>query len=108
MRYLEDRDRKSPYLYCSCCRHPLARTPIKPGGIPYALDFGGIDLAILPYDPPQKRFHAVPLYAESFVFLTRAGHALADGHTVEALAECRHVLVSATGDTTGFVDSLTG
>jgi DNA-binding transcriptional LysR family regulator len=70
------------------------------------LEAGRIDLAILPHRPTQGRFHAVRLYSEDFVFVTRRGHPAAASPSIEALAAARHVLVSATGDTSGFVDRL--
>ena len=71
-----------------------------------SLDAGRVDLAILPYLPPQSRFHSASLYSEEFVIVTRRGHPFADDRSIEALASARHVLVSATGDTSGFVDAL--
>lgn len=70
------------------------------------LDSGRIDLAILPYRPPQDRFHAATLYPEDFVVLARRGHPFAANPTLEQFAASRHVLVSATGDTRGFVDGM--
>ncbi|GAA4747248.1 LysR family transcriptional regulator [Sphingomonas daechungensis] len=70
------------------------------------LDAGRLDLAILPHRPAQARFHATTLYPEDFVFVTRSGHPLGRKPTVMAIANARHVLVSATGDTSGNVDRL--
>jgi DNA-binding transcriptional LysR family regulator len=70
------------------------------------LDAARIDLAILPHSPAQARYHAVPLYSEDFVFVTRRGHPITAAFSTEQLASERHVLVSATGDTSGFVDAL--
>ena len=70
-----------------------------------SLDAGRIDLAILPFRPAQDRFHVARLYAEDFLFLVRRGHPFAAKQTLGALADFRHVLVSATGDTKGFVDA---
>ena len=70
------------------------------------LDSRRIDLAILPYCPTQSRYHGIALYPEDFVIVARRGHAFARTPTIEALASARHVLVSATGDRTGFVDRL--
>ena len=70
------------------------------------LEAGRIDLAILPHRPTQGRFHAVTLYSEDFVFVTRRGHPVATDPSIEAIAVAQHVLVSATGDTSGFVDRL--
>lgn len=70
------------------------------------LDAGRIDLAILPCHPPQGRFRAVPLYGEEFVVVAAEDHPLGAKVTIEQFAAARHVLVSATGDTKGFVDHL--
>ena len=70
------------------------------------LDAGRMDLAILPHRPAQGRFHSATLYPEDFVFVTRRGHPLGTAPSIEAIAAARHVLVSATGDTWGFVDRL--
>lgn len=70
------------------------------------LEYGRIDVAILPHHPPQARFHSVALYPEDFVIVTRLGHAFAKSPSLEALGEQRHVLVSASGDSVGFVDRL--
>jgi DNA-binding transcriptional LysR family regulator len=68
------------------------------------LDTGRIDLAILPHRPQQGRFHSATLYREDFVVATRRGHSYAAAPSIEAFAAARHILVSATGDTSGFVD----
>jgi DNA-binding transcriptional LysR family regulator len=70
------------------------------------LDARRVDLAILPHRPSQSRFHAVPLYSEHFVIACRKGHAFAAERSIQAFAAARHVLVSATGDTSGIVDTL--
>ena len=70
------------------------------------IDSGVIDLAILPYRPASSRFHSVTLYSEDFVMVCRRGHSFARSRSVKALAKARHVLVSATGDRSGFVDLL--
>ncbi len=70
------------------------------------LDRGALDLVILPYRPPQSRFTTVPLYFEDFAIVTPRGHVFAEDPSVERLAAARHVMVSATGDRSGFVDRL--
>ena len=64
------------------------------------------DMAILPHDPRTSRFHSLRLYSEDFVFVARRGNCLIDKPTLGAIAAARHVLVSATGDTSGAVDLL--
>ena len=70
------------------------------------LDAGRFDVAILPHMPQQRRFHAVRLYSEDFVFVTRRGHPAGGKLSVKEVASADHILVSATGDTYGFVDRL--
>jgi len=68
------------------------------------VESGGIALAILPYPAGEARFQSTKLYFEDFVVVTRRGHPLGKKPTLKAFAAARHVLVSATGDTWGFVD----
>jgi DNA-binding transcriptional LysR family regulator len=70
------------------------------------LDSGRLDMVILPYRPSTSRFTIVPLYSEDFVIATARGHDFAKSRSVERLCAARHVLVSATGDHSGFVDQL--
>lgn len=70
------------------------------------LGSGAIDLAVLPHRPAQGRFHAVVLRDEDFVFVARSSHPLGRSPSLKALAAARHLLVSATGDASGFVDRL--
>ena len=70
------------------------------------LDAGRLDLAILPHRPAQSRYHSAKLYFEDFVFVARKGHPLSAKPSAKAIAKARHVLVSATGDTSGNVDHL--
>ena len=69
------------------------------------LDAGLIDLAILPHRPLRDRYAAKPLYTEDFVFIARTGHPLEPSPSAQVLTEYSHVLVSATGDTSGIVDA---
>ena len=68
------------------------------------VEAGQIALAILPYPPSGERFHSAKLYFEDFVIVTRRGHPLGKKPRLKAFAAAHHVLVSATGDTWGFVD----
>ena len=70
------------------------------------LDAGRIDVAILPHVPQQRRFQARALYSEDFVIAARRGHPMKGKMSVKKLTAASHVLVSATGDTSGFVDAL--
>jgi DNA-binding transcriptional LysR family regulator len=68
------------------------------------IESGRISLAILPHQPSEARFHSSVLYFEDFVIVTRRGHPLTNAPSLKAFAAARHVLVSATGDSWGFVD----
>ena len=68
------------------------------------VESGRIDLAILPYPASEARFHSTPLSFEDFVIVARRGHPLTQNVTIQSFAAARHVLVSATGDSWGFVD----
>ena len=68
------------------------------------IEAGRISLAILPHPANETRFHSTPLYFEDFVIVTRRGHDLGKALTLQSFAAARHVLVSATGDSWGFVD----
>lgn len=70
------------------------------------LDGGRLDIAVLPHNPSQNRFHSVPLYSEDFVVVARRGHTFVRDPSIDGFTSARHVLVSATGDTAGFVDRL--
>lgn len=67
---------------------------------------GRTDLAILPHRPSPSRYCTTALYPEDFVIIARKGHGIADNPSIGALVAARHVMVSASGDTTGFVDRL--
>jgi DNA-binding transcriptional LysR family regulator len=70
------------------------------------LDSHRIDLAILPHEPAQQRFHCEPIYSEDFVIVARKGHGKTGKMSIKAFADADHVLVSAAGDRSGFVDKL--
>ena len=87
-----------------------SRTSISPDqawhGTLNELDSGRLDIAVLPHNPGQNRFHSVPLYSEDFVVVARRRHAFARDPSLEAFTSACHVLVSAAGDTAGFIDGL--
>lgn len=70
------------------------------------LDSRAIDIAILPVDPVPGRFAAEPLYQEDFVVAMRAQHPLTKSLTLDGYCAARHLLVSQSGDTDGFVDTI--
>lgn len=84
---------------------PAATDPLDAWREAYAeIESGRIALAVVPHPPNEFRFHSSPLYFEDFVIVTRRGHPLGNAPTLETFAGARHVLVSATGDSWGFVD----
>jgi DNA-binding transcriptional LysR family regulator len=62
------------------------------------------DIAIIPFDDIPVRFHKQKLYEEEFVIAVRKGHSLQRNPTLKRYCEMEHLVVSHTGDVTGFVD----
>lgn len=71
-----------------------------------ALDAGDIDVALYPLEDLPARFVGRALYEEQFVVAARADHPFRKRPTLEAYRAARHLLVSRTGDTRGFVDDI--
>ena len=65
-----------------------------------------MDIAVLPCDDVPARFHARTLYEEDFILAIRVGHPFAQAPTLERYCEAQHLVVSHTGDASGFVDRL--
>jgi DNA-binding transcriptional LysR family regulator len=63
-----------------------------------------IDLAILPIENVPVRFAARVLYREKFVAVFRKGHAFGRDSSLDQFCVQRHLLVSQTGNSFGFVD----
>jgi DNA-binding transcriptional LysR family regulator len=74
-------------------------------GVLAELEAREMDVAVIPAEPGAARFHGRPLYEEDFVIGVRAGHPFAAEPTLERFCALRHVVVSLTGDPTGFVDA---
>ena len=74
-------------------------------GVLAELEAREMDVAVIPAEPGAARFHVRPLYEEDFVIGVRAGHPFAAEPTLERFCALRHVVVSLTGDPTGFVDA---
>ena len=71
------------------------------------LESGGLDIAVVPITAVPARFVAQTLYEESFVIVTREGHAFADDSSLHRYCDMQHVVVSLTGDPFGlFEDAL--
>jgi DNA-binding transcriptional LysR family regulator len=62
------------------------------------------DIAIAPLAEVPARFASPLLYEEDFVIATRAKHPFAEDPTLDRFCRMRHLVVSQTGDTHGFVD----
>ena len=81
-------------------------TEVEPAATLAALDARTIDVACYPLDAPPARFEARELYEEDFVIAARAAHPLGKKPSLEQYAAARHVLVSPTGATRGFMDDV--
>jgi DNA-binding transcriptional LysR family regulator len=62
------------------------------------------DIAIIPFDDIPVRFHKQKLYEEEFVIAARKGHPFQRNPTLKHYCEMEHIVVSHTGDVSGFVD----
>jgi DNA-binding transcriptional LysR family regulator len=62
------------------------------------------DIAIIPVDDTPVRFHKQKLYEEEFVIAVRKGHSFQRNPTLKRYCEMEHLVVSHTGDVSGFVD----
>ena len=69
-----------------------------------ALDARAVDVALYPLDDMPARCATRVLYEEDFVIAARIGHAFAATPTLESYCSAQHLLVSRTGDSSGFVD----
>lgn len=70
------------------------------------LEVGALDIGVVPFGLVPARFHSRCLYEEDFVVGARAGHPFADEPTLERYCEMGHLVVSASGDPSGFVDEV--
>ncbi len=74
---------------------------------PGLLDRNEIDFAIGYHTEWPERFGGQVLFTETYVCVMRRGHPLArDTITLEEFAAARHLLITLTGEATGFVDRL--
>jgi DNA-binding transcriptional LysR family regulator len=63
-----------------------------------------VDLVVAAVDDVPARFHAAPLYDESFVIAARRQHPFLRAPSLERYCQAEHVLVSVVGDAHGFFD----
>ena len=68
------------------------------------LEDRAMDVAIIPFDDIPVRFHKAQLYEEEFVIASRKGHPFQRNPTLKRFCELEHLVVSHTGDVSGFVD----
>ena len=64
-----------------------------------------MDIAIIPLDDIPVRFHKQKLYEEEFVVAVRKAHSFQRNPTLKRYCEMQHLVVSHTGDVSGFVDA---
>jgi DNA-binding transcriptional LysR family regulator len=64
-----------------------------------------MDIAIIPLDDIPVRFHKQKLYEEEFVVAVRKAHSFQRNPTLKLFCEMQHLVVSHTGDVSGFVDA---
>jgi DNA-binding transcriptional LysR family regulator len=67
-----------------------------------------MDIAIIPLDDIPVRFHKQKLYEEEFVVAVRKAHSFQRNPTLKRYCEMQHLVVSHTGDVSGFVDAELG
>jgi DNA-binding transcriptional LysR family regulator len=68
------------------------------------LEARSIDIALIPSDDIPPRFWRHLLFEEDFVIAMRARHPLKHKPSLDRYCSAQHVVVSMTGDSTGFVD----
>jgi DNA-binding transcriptional LysR family regulator len=68
------------------------------------LETGAMDVAIIPSDQVPVRFVTQTLFDEDFVIAMRAGHPFARDPSLRNYCAMAHLVVSQTGDASGFVD----
>ena len=68
------------------------------------LEDRAMDVAIIPFDDIPVRFHKAKLCEEEFVIAFRKGHSFQRNPTLKHFRELDHLVVSHTGDVSGFVD----
>jgi DNA-binding transcriptional LysR family regulator len=69
------------------------------------LEARALDIAVLPLGELPARFIKRPLYDEEFVIAMRAGHPFAKDRSLRGYCAQRHLVVSQSGEPSGFVDT---
>lgn len=70
------------------------------------LDVRSLDVALIPAVEVPARFHARLVYDDDFVIVLRNGHPLAERLDFASYCAAMHLIVSRSGDRTGFVDQV--
>lgn len=70
------------------------------------LEARDMDIAIIPQAEFPVRFASRLLYEEDFIIAARQGHTFMADPTLQHYCAARHLVVSHTGDTRGFVDNV--
>ncbi|MGH8252195.1 MAG: LysR substrate-binding domain-containing protein [Steroidobacteraceae bacterium] len=68
------------------------------------LEARAMDIVVIPSNDIPPRFEKRCVYEEDFVIAVRVGHAFADDPTLERYCKMQHLVVSHSGDPSGFVD----
>ena len=89
---------------------PGVHLDVRPSGtlnLPDHLDRGELDLALGGLAAPAERFSDLRLFDNGFAAVVRRGHPAANNGTisVSALGAYPHLILSSTGEETGFVDA---
>jgi DNA-binding transcriptional LysR family regulator len=101
----------APLAAAIAAEAPGVTLDMRPSGtlnITEQLDRGELDCAIGRLASPGERFSDLRLFADGFSVILRRGHPIIhsdDGLTLEELARVPHLVVSSTGEDTGFVDT---
>ncbi len=69
------------------------------------LETGSMDVAIIPSTHAPPRFVTQTIYEEDFVIAMRAGHPFGRDPSLKNYCAATHLVVSQTGDASGFVDT---
>lgn len=96
-----------PLLRREAPRIDLGFRHIFPQSVVEELDAGAIDLALTPFDESVPlRFATKAMFDEEFVVAARLGHPFLAAPSLRRYCRELHLLVSISGDTSGYVDGL--
>ena len=100
----------APLAAAMAAQAPHVHLDLRPSGtlnLPERLDRGELDLALGSLAAPAERFADLRLFDNGFVAIVRHDHpAAVDGAiSLSALSTYPHLVLSSTGEETGFVDA---